>query len=239
MMRSVKHKLNQNRFSIYLFTQLMILFGSLFFPGEIYHRLLLPIFVVLNLLAGLFIIPLRSNFRKVFYSVVCLLIAEFVLSSMDFVSLKSRTYIRFFSYFLLYVVITYHLIKQVWRAEDIDMTMIMGLISGYISLGLIGFFMLYTIDMLQPEAFKGLGVIDSKGMQTRGDNLLYFSFITLLTVGYGDILPTLPVAQKATMVIGLMGQLYLVIITSITVGKYINQFQSSEKKINHHKHHLK
>lgn len=229
MMRNLKHKLNQNRFSVYLFTQLMILFGSLFFPGEIYDRFLLPIFVVLNLLAGLFIIPLRSHFRKVFFVVVILLIAEFVLSSMGYVSLNSRAYIRFFSYFLLYVAITYHLIKQIWRAEEVDVTMIMGLISGYISLGLIGFFMLYTIDMLQPEAFEGMRIIDVEGIQGRGDNLLYFSFITLLTVGYGDILPTLPVAQKTTMVIGLMGQLYLVIITSITVGKYINQFQSSKK----------
>ena len=235
MMRGVKHKLNQYRFSIYLFTQLMILFGSLFFPGEIYDEVLSPVFVVLNLLAGLFIIPLRSHFRKVFFFLVFVLLAEFLLSSMGYLSLKSRTYIRFFSYFLLYVVITYHLIVQIWKANEVDLTMIMGLISGYISLGLIGFFMLSTIDMLQPEAFEGVRVLSSNDMHTRSDNLLYFSFITLLTVGYGDILPTLPVAQKATMVIGLMGQLYLVIITSITVGKYINQFQSKRQNSNNKK----
>lgn len=230
MMRGVKHKLNKYRFSIYLFTQLMILFGSLFFPGEIYDLFFSPVFVVVNLIAGLFIIPLRSHFRKVFFLVFFVLLSEFVLSTLGYVSVKSTTYIRFFSYFLLYVVITYHLIKQIWRAEEVDVTMIMGLISGYISLGLIGFFMLSTIDMLQPEAFEGIRILETGSGQTRADNLLYFSFITLLTVGYGDILPALPVAQKATMIIGLVGQLYLVIITSITVGKYINQFKSKRNK---------
>ena len=223
----IRHKLNQYRFSIYLFTQFMVLFGSLFFPGEIYDSLLSPIFVVINLIAGLFIIPLRSHFRKVFFTIMTILICEFVLGVFGYVPEKISVYIRFFSYFLVYVVITYHLIGQIWRAREIDLTMILGLISGYISLGLIGFFMLYAIDLINPMAFDGISEIDPLGNQSRGSQLIYFSFITLLTIGYGEIVPSLPVSQKATMVIGLMGQLYLVIITSITVGKYINQFRRS------------
>jgi hypothetical protein len=52
---------------------------------------------------------------------------------------------------------------------------------------------------------------------------MYFSYVTLLTIGYGDIYPISRIAHKASLLIGLAGQLYLVIITSIVVGKYINQ----------------
>jgi voltage-gated potassium channel Kch len=52
---------------------------------------------------------------------------------------------------------------------------------------------------------------------------MYFSFTTLLTIGYGDILPITQVAQKAAIFVGLTGQFYLVILTAITVGKYLNQ----------------
>ena len=52
---------------------------------------------------------------------------------------------------------------------------------------------------------------------------MYFAYITLMTIGYGDILPITDLAQKASMFIGLIGQFYLVILTAIVVGKYINQ----------------
>jgi len=52
---------------------------------------------------------------------------------------------------------------------------------------------------------------------------MYFSYITLMTIGYGEITPLTPLAQKATILIGLAGQFYLVIITATIVGKYINQ----------------
>ncbi|WP_296314158.1 ion channel [Winogradskyella sp. UBA3174] len=47
--------------------------------------------------------------------------------------------------------------------------------------------------------------------------------MTLMTIGYGDILPVTPIAQKASIFIGLIGQFYLVILTAIVVSKYINQ----------------
>jgi hypothetical protein len=42
-----------------------------------------------------------------------------------------------------------------------------------------------------------------------------------LTIGYGEIVPATPVAQKAAILTGLMGQFYLVIVTAIVVGKYL------------------
>ena len=73
--------------------------------------------------------------------------------------------------------------------------------------------------MVSPGSFSGItdtttGVADTA-------NIMYFSYITLMTIGYGDILPlTLP-AKKAAILIGLIGQFYLVIITAVVVAKYI------------------
>ena len=51
--------------------------------------------------------------------------------------------------------------------------------------------------------------------------LNYFSFITLLTVGYGDIVPLSNVARKATMLLGLLGHFYDLFVVSVIVGKYM------------------
>ena len=61
------------------------------------------------------------------------------------------------------------------------------------------------------------------GTNNFNDGLLYYSYITLSTIGYGDVLPVNAIAQKAAILIGFMGQFYLAIVSAIVVGKYINQ----------------
>ncbi|WP_188373885.1 two pore domain potassium channel family protein [Winogradskyella haliclonae] len=125
---------------------------------------------------------------------------------------------RMIVYFLFYVLVTLELIKQVWRAKVVDKKVIYGLVSGYISLGLIAFFICLSIETLHPNSYSGF--IESS---TITENLTYYSYITLMTIGYGDILPITSLSQKAAILIGLIGQVYLVVITAIVVGKYINQ----------------
>lgn len=128
---------------------------------------------------------------------------------------------RMVTYFSFYTVVSIETIQQVWKAKRVNENVIFGVISGYISLGLIGFFICASVEMAHPGSFHGLSVGQAT-TEVVTDQLIYFSFITLLTIGYGDILPVTSLAQKAAILIGLMGQFYIVIITAIIVGKYIN-----------------
>ncbi len=133
---------------------------------------------------------------------------------------------RMIIYFLFYIVVSIETIKQVWQARRISESVIFGVVSGYISLGLLGFFICLSIELVHPDSFHGLYTGETMTIAVT-DRLIYFSFITLLTIGYGDILPVTLLAEKATVLIGLMGQFYLVIITATIVGKYINQSAQS------------
>jgi hypothetical protein len=92
--------------------------------------------------------------------------------------------------------------------------------SGYIALGLIMSFMFVIINHYYPYSFSGVNFnnVDYAG---KVDTFLYFSYVTLMTLGYGDIYPLTPIAQKATILCGLIGQFYLVIITAVIVGKFM------------------
>ncbi|MFA8343493.1 MAG: ion channel [Rhodothermaceae bacterium] len=107
----------------------------------------------------------------------------------------------------------------------------MGLVSGYISIGLIGFFTCLSVELGHQNSVSNLYIADTL-VNGVTDRLMYFSYITLMTIGYGDIYPLTAIAQKATMFISLAGQFYLVIITAIVVGKYVNQksMQTPDKK---------
>ena len=69
-------------------------------------------------------------------------------------------------------------------------------------------------------------MVNSRDVAIELDSIMYYSYITLMTIGYGDIVPATPLAQKATILTGLMGQFYLVIVTAIVVGKYIKHNSS-------------
>ncbi|NQY04990.1 MAG: two pore domain potassium channel family protein [Flavobacteriaceae bacterium] len=131
------------------------------------------------------------------------------------------------SYFLFYVLITNEIIKQVWLSTTIDRNVIIGLISGYVSLGLIGFFICLSVELTHPGSFNfpNLG----SGSEFMVEDIMYFSYMTLITIGYGDIYPITVLAKKAAILIGLSGQFYLVIITAIVVGKYLNQLQHTRE----------
>jgi hypothetical protein len=82
---------------------------------------------------------------------------------------------------------------------------IMGAILLYLTIAVI-FVALFTfMGTLVPQAFSGLAVQDSPALAS---NLIYFSFATLTTTGYGDIFPVHPIARSLCNLESIFGQLY-------------------------------
>jgi hypothetical protein len=72
------------------------------------------------------------------------------------------------------------------------------------------FVALFTfVDLANPGAFSGLSLIDNSALS---EKLIYFSFVTLTTTGYGDIVPLHPVARSLCNVESIVGQLYPAIL---------------------------
>jgi ion channel len=82
---------------------------------------------------------------------------------------------------------------------------IMGAILLYLTIAVI-FVSLFTfVGSAIPKAFSGLAVQDSPALAS---NLIYFSFATLTTTGYGDIFPVHPIARSLCNLESIFGQLY-------------------------------
>jgi len=214
-------RLYAHRFELFLASQLSILFGSLVVPLEIHLNYLSPILFLFNLLCGVLLISKNKKLMKIF---LLLFGAEMIVTGgITVMGPKFFDEIRhaeFAIYFIFYFIVTIQIIKQVWNSVEVNKNVIMGLMCGYISLGLLAFFMFFSIELANPGSFKGINMLSENGMAT-ADSLLYYSYITLLTIGYGEIFPISPVAQKAAILIGLVGQFYFVIITAVVVEKYI------------------
>jgi hypothetical protein len=82
---------------------------------------------------------------------------------------------------------------------------VMGAILLYLTIAII-FVALFTfVGTLIPKAFSGLSIEDNPALAS---NLIYFSFTTLTTTGYGDIFPVHPIARSLCNLESIFGQLY-------------------------------
>ena len=110
-------------------------------------------------------------------------------------------------------------------AREIDANMIFGSIAVYLLVGIIVALVLLYLHNTNPGTVLGsLNNTDPWGGSN--DNLavlLYFSMITLTSVGYGDMVPAGPAAKRVAMFTGVFGQLYVAILVAKLVGIYTAQ----------------
>lgn len=221
LMKKHYHSLYASRFEVYLTIQMIILFGSLVIPMVMFENYVTPILFSLNILTGLLILSKKK--KAMWFCSLLFLISLSIFGKSMFTRsqvIDDLLLIRLGVYFLINIIITKEIIKQVWQEKEVDRKVILGLISGYISLGFLGYFLFMSIDIIHEGAFIG-NSLSSDQFQIQSDSLLYYSFITLMTIGYGEIIPAIPIAQKGAILIGLIGQFYLVIVTAVVIEKYI------------------
>lgn len=214
--------LYERRFIVFVTSLAAIMFGNLLMPEAFYKNLFAPIFLVINILSGILLVYKKRRTKTFYMLILLLLVFAYVVEFFANSTASWVNYLRFTLFFLFYGLVTREIVVQVWSAQKVNETVILGVVSGYICLGLLGSFMFISIEFLEPGSFAGIATGNGQAELIQQD-LLYFSYITLLTIGYGDILPVSSLAKNATVLIGLLGQFYLVIITAIVVGKFLSQ----------------
>lgn len=221
--------LYKHRFEIFLISQILILFGSLIFPLQFFEDLVLPIFFLFNIITGILMI---SKHKKHLWFFIGLFIVSVFVFGGKMIQKGNESeelgQLRLTIYFIFYIMVTWSIIKQVWHEKTVDKKVILGLMSGYISLGFLAFFLFLSIEIWNPGSFQGVLIETGSNIETLTDSIMYYAYITLLTIGYGEIIPANPIAQKAAILVGLVGQFYIAIVTAIVVEKYI-RYSTSKK----------
>ncbi len=112
----------------------------------------------------------------------------------------------------------YWMLRDILLSQEVTADVVRGGICVYL---LIGFFwgLLYGITAsVNPNAFSEPIVVEKESFS----RIIYFSFTTLTTLGYGDILPLTPLARMLTNLEAIVGQLYPSIFIAILVGDYMS-----------------
>lgn len=120
--------------------------------------------------------------------------------------------------FILFIIV--QLLRHILRAPRVDSEVLCAGIATYLMLGLLWSFAFKLVDWRTNGAFALQGVPDVNHALNHGFTSLYFSLITLTTVGYGDVTPVSDVARMLASLEALTGTLFVAVLISRLVAVY-------------------
>lgn len=131
--------------------------------------------------------------------------------------------VDFITTFLFLAAIVVLMIRHIARSQNVTPTIILSSINGYLLIGVLSAVLLAVSDVVHRYVFSsGSQAIIFPGQSVpQFNDYLYFSFVTLTTLGYGDVTPVSHLARSMTMLIAITGQLYMTILIAMLVGKFL------------------
>ncbi len=125
-------------------------------------------------------------------------------------------------------------VRAVFLAKDITSDILCGAVCVYLLVGVLAGLLFVLIEYFAPGSFRVSNWTTSDTVQQASfirepGWLIYFSFVTLTTVGYGDVLPASAVARSASVLVAVIGQVLLMVQIARLVGMHVAQGTVSKK----------
>jgi hypothetical protein len=121
---------------------------------------------------------------------------------------------------IFFLAITVKIGVSLFRSQELSLDSIFGAICGYMLLGVAWALMYAMLHASSPEAFQFSEATISQ--LNRGENsryvFIYYSFVTLTTVGYGDVVALSTPARTLSWLEAVTGQLYLAVLIAGLIG---------------------
>ena len=197
-----------------LLAVLLLVFITYAFFSKIIIVDIIISFVILT--AIITIIRIVYQYQKSFYLYVAVAGLAFVTDVIDMSFPLSQiqfplAVFAYFTYAVFFFLAIFVLLNRIFSEKEVSLDTIIGGITVFILIGDLWFILYQTVYLFNPNAF-------STSVNSFG--LLYFSFTTLTTVGYGDISPAIPIAQVLANLEGIIGVMFPAIFIGRLVGVY-------------------
>jgi hypothetical protein len=124
------------------------------------------------------------------------------------------------------VLLTSLILHQALREGPTTSHRIMGAVAAYLLIGMIWSVAYYLVALWIPEAFFIQGSSTPSDRESLQSQVFYFSFVTLTTLGYGDIVAVHPIVRMLVILEGVVGQLF----PAILIARLVSLQVQSKKK---------
>ncbi len=215
-----QNKLARNNIILLICLLIAVLFHPLL---SVHSGLILKIIFTAIILSGIFSLEFRKRTRHI---LITFGIVTIFLNWLSFFIINDWLIITmYFSFFFFNMFITVFMIRHIARSKNVTLTILINSINAYLLIGVLGAVLLVMEEILRKIGFHlDAGGINFAGSGAQGfHDYLYFSFVTMTTLGYGDVTPVSSFAKSTTIIIAVAGQLYLTMLVAMLVGKFLSR----------------
>lgn len=219
----MKQLVRQRRLVILLASILVLLFAFPYFQGAPAEAALLNLLQVAMVIAAVAVVS--TNWKHLVTAMslgVLSLLSGWVPRSQEYPPIfivGGFSAIAFYAYAVLMIII--HLLKQ----KEVTVDTLSGGFCGYFLIGLLWTEAFDLIEFYQPHSIIWA---NSPATPLNWSDLLYFSFTTLTTAGYGDVLPATGRGRSTALLESVSGVFYVAVMISRLVGLQIANRQNND-----------
>ena len=203
---------------------LMVLFTIFIIPlfpvGA--HRIMYNLSFTAIFFMALFSVETKR--QLIFWIAVIATITEWMASYLDLIFLIEISYgvnVIFFT------IVVMKMIYEIVRTKDVNVRVIAEAINCYLLLGIIYSLLVTFVILFDQNAYNFTWIKNFiQSDVSHMSEILYYTFVTFTTLGYGDIVPHAPAARSLAILISVTGQIYIAIIIALLVGKYASNQQA-------------
>jgi hypothetical protein len=140
--------------------------------------------------------------------------AQYFIPSKNMVTIGYVFGVCFFAF------VAIRIFKYIFSAQEVTREIISAAILVYLLMALMWGFIYTALEMTYPGSF-----VSSQGeIQTPlRSHFIYYSFVTITTLGYGDVTPVVVQAKSLAIVEAITGQMYLVVVVAWLVGMFVSK----------------
>ncbi len=176
----------------------------------------LPFLFAFNLLAG--ILPITSGLARKLLLVILFLILLVQLSG-NWIELRISLGTSTIGT-VVALLAAVSALRFTLQAKEVDSEHIYAALSAYLLAGIFLGHFYWILERFSPGSLLVEGVTNGN---FQIPNAIYFSFVTLATLGYGDIVPVSDVARSVAVVEAVAGQLYLAVMVARLISLYVQR----------------
>ncbi|MGD9302444.1 MAG: ion channel [Desulfobacterales bacterium] len=208
---------SQNRFLIILVLSLLTIVLAPFLDDFIQTRILMDILLTAIFLAIIFAIRTqRSHLIIASILVLPLIISTWSIYIYESTHLGLATRI-FGALFFGYAVVI--ILQIIARSTEITKETLYAAVVAYLLIALMWAFLYMVLELAIPGSFS----LPDGSQRLETMRFEYFSFVTITTLGYGDIVPLTNKASALALLEALIGQIYLVVLVAWLVGMHVSR----------------
>lgn len=186
------------------------------------RELLVNILLCTLVISGLFAADFSRAAFRILFSIGLLVIVVTVLNLL-FPDIQYLNPLTFIFNTLFFIVVTIALVAHVTNAREVHKSTLLSAINSYLLIGLTLSILFLILDLFVPGSFTQVDAVEG-GLSA----FIYYGFVTLTTLGYGDITPDTSMARSLASLTALFGQLYLVIIMALLIGKFLSARRNAD-----------